>query len=66
MPGDSPQVEAEMWSAFNAVCTRWDLQVSRVRFLFGEPGLLISASDTPDRVGLMDGDVLVAQVVFEE
>ena len=50
-----------LWSTFDAFCTRLGLQVSQVRFFFGElSGLSISPSDTPDQVGLVDGDLLVA------
>ena len=56
-----------LWSTFDAFCTRLGLQVSQVRFLFNKlSGLSISPSDTPDQVGLVDGDLLVAQEVFEE
>ena len=56
-----------LWSNFDAFCTRLRLQVSQVRFFFGElSGLSISPSDTPDQVGLVDGDLLVSQEVFEE
>ena len=56
-----------LWSTFDAFCTRVGLQASQVRFFFGElSGLSISPSDTPDQVGLVDGDLLVAQEVFEE
>ena len=45
----------------------WDFRCRRVRFLFGElSGLSISPSDTPDQVGLVDGDLLVAQEEFED
>ena len=41
--------------------------MSQVRFFFGElSGLSISPSDTPDQAGLVDGDLLVGQEVFEE
>ena len=56
-----------LWPTFDAFCTRLGLQVSQVRFFFGElSGLSISPSDTPDQVGLVDGDLLVAQEEFEE
>ena len=56
-----------LWSTFDAFCTLLGLQVSQVRFFFGElSGLSISPSDTPDQVGLVDGDLLVAQEVCEE
>ena len=56
-----------LWSTFDAFCTRLGLQVSQVRFFFGElSGLSISPSDTPDQIGLVDGDLLVAQEEFEE
>ena len=54
-------------AVFQAHCRRSGLQASQVRFFFGElTGPLISPSDTPDLVGLEDGDVLMAEEVFEE
>ena len=53
-----------LFSAFEAFCRRVGLQASQVRFFLG--GLLISPYDTPDGVGLEDGDLLVGEEVFEE
>ena len=52
---------------FQAYCRRLGLQASQVRFFIGElTAPLISPSDTPDLVGLKDGDVLVAEEVLKE
>ena len=51
-------------SAFQRVCTRLGLQASQVRFFMD--GLLISPFDTPDRLLLVDGDLLEGQLVLEE
>ena len=51
-------------SAFEAVCRRLGLQASQVRFFMD--GLLISPFDTPDRLELANGDLLVGQLVLEE
>ena len=49
--------------AFKAYCRRFGLQESQVRFYC--EGLL-SPDHSPDLLGLEDGDVIVAEEVFEE
>ena len=51
-------------SAFQRFCTRLGLQASQVRFFLD--GLIISPFDTPDRIELVDGDLLEGQMVLEE
>ena len=49
-------------SAFQRFCTRLGLQASQVRFFLD--GLIISPFDTPDRIELVDGDLLEGQRVM--